>query len=112
VLDVKTAEDERPDPFGSKCARLGYHRQAAIYSDAVQALYPDEDIFYTLAAAHSEPPYEAACYELDTDALDLGREQYLTTLADLVARRESGNWRADWQRGCQRIALPRWAFQE
>jgi hypothetical protein len=112
VFDLKTTNAPQPRDFGMSCARYGYHRQAAIYVDVAKALYPGEDVHYVLAPVCSDAPHEDACYELSDDAIGLGRAQYRTTLLDLVDRRESGDWRAAWQRGCPTLNLPSWAYQE
>lgn len=112
VLDLKSSNDPAPPSFAAACARYGYHRQDALYFDAVAALHPDDQIYYALAVVCTSAPYEPACYQLDDAAIDLGREQYLATLHDLVRRRETNDWRAPWQQGCRTLSLPRWAFNE
>lgn len=113
VLDLKTTSDERPDLFAASCARYGYHRQAAIYLDAVQALVgPDVEADYVLGVVHSSGAYEDCVYQIEPKAIEKGRAQYRSALADLVRRRAENDWRAAYQKTCQLLTLPRWAYLE
>lgn len=112
VTDLKTTQDPSPRAFGNSIARYGYHRQGAIYTDAVQALYPGEELHFVLIVVRSSPPYEVACYELDPEDLALGRAQYLATMADLIRRRAENDWIAEWQGWCSGITIPAWAHKE
>lgn len=120
IADLKTTNDPSPDGFSKSIANFGYHRQAAFYLDAVQALRPGAELHYELIAVRSSPPYETACYSLSEEppsengsprgAIELGRAQYLETLRELARRRASGDWLAEWQRQSVPITLPDWAF--
>jgi hypothetical protein len=112
VFDLKTTSDPSPDRFGRSIANFGYHRQGALYLDAVQALYPQDELHFVLCVVRSTPPYEVACYELDESDLALGRSQYLRTMNDLVRRRRDNDWLAEWQLSCHSINLPGWAHYE
>lgn len=112
VPDLKTTTDPSPDGFSRSIQRYGYHRQAAIYRDAVQALYPRDHLTFVFVVVRNAPPFEVACYELDDEAVATGRRQYESTLRQLVRRRESNNWMAGWQSDCQMIDMPAWAYEE
>jgi len=111
VADLKTTVDPSLLRFGTSIARYGYHRQGAIYADAVQALYPEAEVHYVLIAVRSSAPFEVGCYTLGPDELAVGRHQYEKTMADLVRRRTENDWLADWQRGCSGITMPGWAYR-
>lgn len=121
IADLKTTADPSPDAFSKAIARLGYHRQAAFYMDAVKALRPSAEVFYELIAVRSTPPYETACYSLIEEppaedgapirgSIELGRQQYTESLHELARRRRDNDWLSDWQRQSFPITLPPWAF--
>lgn len=67
LIDLKSTADESPSGFGRAAARLGYHRQAAHYSEGFAAAtgrIVDEFIF---AAVSSAPPVLAVPYSLDEE---------------------------------------------
>lgn len=110
VSDLKTCRSAHPDDFATDCARGRYHLQAALYSDAVAALFQTERVYFVLIAAEKEPPFTVACHEFDQRALEFGANQYRRALIDLVRRRHTGDWTADWQRSVNTLRLPQWAF--
>lgn len=112
VLDLKTTSDPSPRAFATSVAKFGYHRQAALYTDAVQALYPHADVHYVLGVVRTSPPYETAFYQLESNELELGRRQSEHTMRDLVRRFAENDWRANWQLECQSLTLPGWAYHE
>lgn len=114
IVDLKTTRDKpSPREFGMAIAKYGYDRQGGLYTDAVQALYPDRGVHFVIIAVHSEPDYEVATYELTPDdELKRGREQYKHWLRDLVRRREANDWLADWQTGLCKAETPRWVKRE
>jgi hypothetical protein len=107
VIDLKTSHDVDPQSFARSAARFGYHDQAAIYSDAASALYGTRVGFLIIAVA-TDGSGDVAVYQLDDDAIELGRKNYLARLHELLERREKNNWLASWQHGVQPLTLPRW----
>jgi hypothetical protein len=112
VLDLKTTNDASPRMFGSSVAKFGYHRQGALYIDAVRALYPNAEVDYALGVVTTSPPYEVAFYQLEEHELELGRVQTEAAMRELIRRREENDWIAPWQRGLQSLTLPGWAYHE
>jgi hypothetical protein len=112
VIDLKTGDDPSPAAFARSCAKHRYYLQAAMYRDAVAALYPDRDVHFLFAAVAKSTPFESACYDLADDALELGRNQYVAAMVDLLRRRESGDWTADWQHSIHTLSLPRWVTKQ
>jgi hypothetical protein len=112
VPDLKTTNDPSEDAFMRSIVKFGYHRQGALYHDAVQALYPGEIVTFVFVAVRNEPDYEAATYHLGIDELACGRRQYENTLRELVSRKESGNWRAGWQNGLRMMTLPSYEYEK
>jgi hypothetical protein len=112
VVDLKTSEDPSPSAFARSCAKHRYYLQAAMYRDAVAALYPDRDVHFLFAAVAKSAPFESACYDLADDALELGRNQYTAAMVDLLRRRETGDWTAGWQHSIHTLSLPRWVTKQ
>ena len=112
IGDLKTSKSAEPEEFAKTVARYGYHRQAAIYSDALQALRPDCEVHFIFIVVSKNYPFEVACYELPADALELGRRQYRRTLAEYAERLQTNDWTAPWERSVNELTLPKWAFYE
>lgn len=109
VVDVKTTSTPDPDGFGKACGRYGYHRQAACYLDAALAITGRPHRF-RFVVVHNAPPFEVAVYGLDDYAVERGREQYRSALAELARRERDNDWLAEWQRHPQELHLPAWAL--
>jgi hypothetical protein len=107
VTDLKTSDAPDPASFARSCAKLRYHFQAAMYRDAVAALYPDREIRFILVAVAKSAPFECACYDLSDFDLERGRNQYRAAMIELLQRRATGDWTADWQRSIHTLELPR-----
>lgn len=112
ILDVKTTHDPSPDRFGIQVHRDGLDRQGALYIDAAQALHPGKSVHFIFAAVRSSAPWEVACYELEGDEYELGRNRSRAALRDYARRRRDNDWLADWQRSINRITLPAWSYRE
>lgn len=103
VIDLKTALDHRWPSWRKSIRKFGYHWQAAIYRDAVQALHPKDNVTFVHAVVRNTFPHRAACYEVGTGVLSAGRRQYESALRELALRRESNDWRDDCDGDCQVI---------
>ena len=112
AFDLKTTHSPQPSAFARSAAKYGYHRQAALYGDVAQALYPEADIAFVIAAVRNKPPHEVVVYETPEDAIDLGRAQYRRALATYVEHRDRDEWTADYETELQILTLPSWAFYE
>ena len=102
VIDLKATEEpapEGPRSFADSIRKYGYHRQAAIYTDAIQAAFPDRALDYVLIAVRSRPPYEVAVHQLGESWIERGRMEYTEDLRTLVERMKSADWTAPWQHG-------------
>lgn len=107
VVDVKSTEDARPEPFARSVAKYGYHVQNAIYEDAFAALGEPIEHFVFLAI-EKRPPYLIGLYELDADAIERGRaraRQNLLTLRECIERGVYPGYSEE----IETLSLPRWA---
>jgi hypothetical protein len=103
VPDLKTTLDHRRAGWRKSIRKFGYHRQAALYHDAVQALHPGDQITFVNVAVRNIYPHRVACYELGREVLATGRRQYESTLRELKQRMESNDWTDDCEQECQVI---------
>jgi exodeoxyribonuclease VIII len=116
IVDVKTARDVSPEGFARQVTNFGYHRQAAFYCRCVDEL---RNVFaqgprhcFVFAVVQSSAPWEAACYSLPQDAVDLGYQQNARLLEDLAECVESGTFEGPQNRGIAELTLPKWAFYQ
>lgn len=109
VIDLKTSRDPTPTEFAKSVANLGYHAQAALYSDGAAAVY-GETVDFLFIVVGSEPPHEVACYTLDEAAIEAGRRANRAALDEIARRRESGEWQSRYQQ-IETISLPFWALR-
>ena len=105
IVDLKTTSDPSPYAWGWSAEDFGYHRQAAIYSDAMEAKYGG-DFRFLFGVVRSKEPYEAAVYELDAESIKRGRSEYEALIAEYVDRKAINDWLSEWQRGVFPINVP------
>lgn len=105
IIDLKTTQDPRPHKWCWSALDYGYHRQAAIYLDAMFIEYK-KDFRFLFGVVRSKAPFEAAVYELSQSTIERGRAEYGALIDDYIVRRANNNWLADWQTGVQWMTLP------
>lgn len=113
ITDYKTCRDASPAGFARAVADFGYYIQAAQYCEAWRATYGTEAAF-TLVAQEKTPPYLAATYQLDAEALAIGRfrlERAMEIWRDCREAEAAGSEDAwpGYSREIETIALPRWS---
>lgn len=118
AFDLKSTSDPSPGPFTRSIVNLGYHRQAAMYADALARLYGLPVKFYLIAVRSTRPHIVARPYEIDPALIDTGRRQIRSALAAFARCRNTNTWRAPWEcADAERprpypLAAPRWALEE
>ena len=105
IIDLKTTSDPSPYAWGWSAEDFGYHRQAAIYSDAMEAKYGG-DFRFLFGVVRSKEPYEAAVYELDAESIQRGRSEYEALIEEYVNRKAINDWLSEWQRGVFSVNVP------
>lgn len=111
VVDLKSTVDASKKAFSRAIENYGYAEQAAMYLDGFETLAPFEgDRRYVLIAAENEPPYAVAVYELDSDAIEVGRKRYRGHLIQYARSLESGVW-SGYGDGLDLISLPPWSMK-
>lgn len=107
IVDLKTTADASADAFARSVASYRYHVQASYYLQAAAfcGLSVEHFLFATVETA---PPYAVAIYQLDDEALEIGRKLYLRDLRRLQQCRDSGEW-PGYSTDIQTLSLPKWA---
>ena len=105
IIDLKTTSDPSPYAWSWSAEDFGYHRQAAIYSDAMEAKY-GEPFRFLFGVVRSKEPYEAAVYELDAESINRGRSEYEALIEEYIDRKAKNDWLSEWQRGVFSINVP------
>lgn len=108
IVDLKTTELASPAGFSSSVAKFNYHKQCAFYSDILAELGVDVTAFVFIAVEKSYP-YAVGIYELDLDAIDLGRQAYLANLETYRECLETGIW-PGYSTNVEVLNLPRWKY--
>ena len=109
LIDLKTTQDASSAAFAKSCANFRYHVQAAWYLDAYQAATGDLPGGFIFIAVEKTPPYAVALYELDGEAIDLGRFLARRDLARYANAREFDLW-PGYSDTIQPLSLPKWAL--
>jgi exodeoxyribonuclease VIII len=105
VFDLKTTEDASPAGFARSVARYRYHVQAAHYMALTGA---SRFVFFAVEKAQ---PFCVAAYELDADALSVGRALRDRDLAAMASALEFNTW-PGYPAQITTISLPRWAAMQ
>lgn len=109
IVDLKTAKNASQVAFSRDLHKFHYHQQAAMYLEGVNVVAP-RDRKFLFIVVEKAPPFCVAVYELEDDALEVGRDEYhkhLRTYAECMA---SGVW-PGYDQGAGYVSLPSWAFK-
>ena len=111
VVDIKTTANASPEEFRRSCFNFGYHIQAAHYLTAA-----DRDRFIFIVVER-DAPHCVAIYELDDDALELGRQTRDSLLGQWAfCEAEEAEGLPDAWPGfpieIQELSLPGWAYTQ
>jgi exodeoxyribonuclease VIII len=112
ILDIKTTDDASPDRWKWSAVDYGYHRQNAIYREALRN---DTGEWYRFIFAVVEKPKPStrgipptvALYELDPDAVLMGYEDTQKLVQDYETRRDANDWRQRYSSGIVPLRLPK-----
>ena len=105
IIDLKTTSDPNPDAWKWSAEDFGYHRQAAIYLEAMQSLY-GKQFRFLFGVVRSKPPYEVGVYELSQRSIDRGWSEVTALIEEYKHRKANGDWLSEWQKGIAEIDVP------
>ena len=112
VVDIKTTANGSPEEFRRSCFNFGYHIQAAHYLSAA------ERGRFIFIVVERDAPHCVAIYELDDDALELGRadREFLLGQWALCEAEEAAGGPDAWPgfpcEEIQELSLPGWAYTQ
>lgn len=106
IVDLKTSADAGREAFGKSVANYGYDMQAAAYTAGVESLTGEWLPFY-FVVAEKEPPHYVAIYELDDEAMDVGRARWEQACA-VYARCQSDDVWPAYPGEIQTLSTPAW----
>src|SRR6185436_6574394 len=92
IVDLKTTDDANPDTFRYSIRKYGYHVQAAMLLDGMNAAKGTNCNNFIIIAIEKNPPYACAVYVLDKAAIDIGREFYKSALVDYKKCFNENKW--------------------
>lgn len=111
IVDFKTTASASPAAFAKSVANFGYHQQDPYYRDGVVALGLADDPAFVFVVQEKEPPYLVAVYDLDDDAVRIGRERNRRALEVYRDCIQAGVW-PGYSTDIETIALPRWVERQ
>ena len=107
LVDLKSAEDARPDAFQRAAYNYRYFTQAAFYSDVWEwAGYPID--LWIFAIFEKDPPYAVKLYEVLPADMERGRGAYRAALNTLAECKKTGEWPA-YPTDIEPLHYPAWA---
>lgn len=107
LVDVKTYSDARPSEFARQIPRMGYHRQAAWYSDGYAQTSGLEVFGFVFVTVETAWPFAASAVMLDDQSIEAARKENAALLDRLAQCRRTGSWPAF--SGIELVTLPAWA---
>lgn len=107
VADLKTAQDGSAWSFSKAIYDYGYHIQAAMIREALQALkkITVNDFFFIVI--EKSAPFVTTVYQLDKKSIDKGQEEFVCLLQRYKQCLASNHWPSY---EAQEVSLPRYAF--
>ena len=109
IVDVKTTTSAKKHDFTNTVARYGYHRQAAIYIDGLNAVSNTTVDAIIFVAVEKDPPYMVGCFALSDIDIDVGRVRYRELIEKEKEFREKDFWPHYEDSGLIEMNLPNWA---
>lgn len=109
AIDVKKTQDLRD--FPKSVVNYGYHIQAAFYMDVWKWATGDDLDGFIFAAVEENMPHASAMFDLDDEAIGIGRMLYRKALNTYVECHERDEWNGIHQRRMN-IQLPSWYISQ
>jgi hypothetical protein len=110
TFDLKTCPDASPREFEKSIFNWGYHRQGAFYLDGLREVGFEVETFCVIAVEKTAP-FGVCVYEIQEEALRIGREENARLLRIWAECEASDHWPC-YPTTIQTIGLPRWAARQ
>ena len=92
VGDLKSTRSAAFKDFQRDIYGYGYHIQAAMIKEAIQALHGVTMKNFVYVAVEKEEPFATAVYQLDESAIEVGREIFKKTLHEMKECMIADSW--------------------
>lgn len=112
VSDFKTTRSVKERQFCFDAGDYGYHRQQAMYSEAVETLFGRPVIKFPFICVDKKPPYSCEVFTLSQRDLKLGQRQNQEIRRDFQRRLETNDWHSEGWGRCKQVYLPERAHKE
>lgn len=107
LIDIKTSHDISPESFQRTAIKLGYFMQLSMYSDGAEACGLGS-LPVKIVAVQNAAPFDVAVYDVESDALDYGRERYNQAIDTVLRCRKENKWPGFATEGTLPLGLPLW----
>lgn len=107
LFDAKTFTDASPREFARQVKRKAYHRQAAFYTDGVEAATGMPVHAFVFICLETEWPHKAAALMLRPEDLELGRTEYRALLNSYAECVKTNTW-PGYSPDIEILTLPRY----
>ncbi len=94
IVRYTTTRDCHPERFGKRINDYGYLLRAALEWECFKRAYGKEPAYYILLSQEKKAPFVFKPYNVDKDALEIGRIQLETALKTYARCVKSGKWPA------------------
>ena len=108
IIDLKTTDSIAG--FSKSVYNYGYHRQAAMQMDGLEAI-DGKKRYFAFFVVEKKAPYLTACFTLDNEAIEQGRKEYLEGAATYSECLKYNVW-PGYDEKFQLISLPKWAIKK
>lgn len=108
VVDLKSVDDPSIAGFGKAAANFAYHRQEAMYRQAVSSIGKPVEFWFLVSG--KAKPYEAGLYCMAADDVAMGHRQNLALMSELAEAKLFNKFvsRIGGRRNV--VKLPRYAY--
>ena len=107
LVDLKTSADETPRAFAKSIEQFGYHRQAAMYSHAVELLTGrPHDWFFVVI--RNVAPWTVATYQITDDWKARGGDEIRETINALSSAIKTDKWEPLGYGDTLELSPPKW----
>lgn len=94
MLDLKTTTNAQPDAFQRKAEEMGYDIQAAFYSMAFSATWPDVEPKWIFLVVENKPPYAVSVLKPKPEFMRIGTSKATRAINKWKECLDSGKWPA------------------
>lgn len=92
IPDFKTCESAHPNDFRRDSATYGYHQQAALYLDGLEAVFGVAERTFFFIAQEKKAPFIVQPYAIDDDAVEWGRRINRKAIRMFAQCLETNKW--------------------